>query len=611
MGNIAKMSTHLANMIAAGEVVEKPSSVVKELVENSIDAKATTIRVFLKEGGLKEIKVVDDGIGMDSSDVLLSFQPHATSKIKNEYDLSRILSLGFRGEAIASIAAVSKMQIISSLDGISGYQASYQAGVIKSSGEFCSNKGTTVIVENLFFNTPARLKYLKPAKNEFASISYLMDKIALAHPEIRFMLINDDKTYLSTTASNNSISLMGEIYGLEVAKSLIEKELIIDGVKAKLILVKPEIYRANKLEITLLVNGRYVKNHNITNAIIDGFRTYLPIGKYPIAVLYLEIDPLLIDVNVHPSKTEIKISNEEEIISKLIDVISTSLESTILIPTRNAYTIDNNKGYKKENIFELPRVEVKEEIINNSYILNENINQYNKYNISDEIEILKENNEEKIEKNNNEIIEEKSEEPIINNQTKIPYFEYIGQAFGTYLLFQNDEGLYLMDQHAAAERINYEKNYEILGKPNQPTIEPLIPIMLSLTKSESLFISEHLNEFEKIGFKLEEISPTDYIIRQIPLWANLDNAKDIIYKTFSLLIENKKVDIITFRDNIAKQISCKGSIKANHYLSKIEIDTLVENLKKCRNPYTCPHGRPTIIKFSCSDLEKMFERIQK
>ncbi len=610
MGNIAKMSTHLANMIAAGEVVEKPSSVVKELVENSIDAKATTIRVFLKEGGLKEIKVVDDGIGMDSSDVLLSFQPHATSKIKNEYDLSRILSLGFRGEAIASIAAVSKMQIISSLDGLSGYQASYQAGVIKSSGDICSNKGTTVIVENLFFNTPARLKYLKPAKNEFASISYLMDKIALAHPEIRFMLINDDKTYLSTTASNNNVSLMGEIYGLEVAKSLIEKEFIIDGVKAKLILVKPEIYRANKLEITLLVNGRYVKNHNITNAIIDGFRTYLPIGKYPIAVLYLEIDPLLVDVNVHPSKIEIKISNEDEIINKLITVITSALESTILIPTRNTYIVDSNKGYKKESIFTLPRVEVKDEKINNLHKFNENINQYNEVKISEERDILVENDfiDDKTENHENIEVPDKS---IIKNESKIPYFEYIGQAFGTYLLFQNDDGLYLMDQHAAAERINYEKNYELLGKPNQPTIELLIPIMLTLTKSESIFINEHLSDFGKIGFKLEEISPTDYIIRQIPLWANLDNAKDIIYKIFSLLIENKKVDIIIFRDNIAKQISCKGSIKANHYLSRIEIDTLVNNLKNCKNPYTCPHGRPTIIKFSCSDLEKMFERIQK
>ncbi|MDE7106601.1 MAG: DNA mismatch repair endonuclease MutL [Anaeroplasmataceae bacterium] len=597
MGKITKMSPHLANMIAAGEVVEKPSSVVKELVENAIDANAKNIRIFLQEGGLKEIKVVDDGEGMDEEDVRLAFLPHATSKIKTEYDLSRILSLGFRGEAIASIAAVSKMQILSSRDGKGGYQVTYQAGSMLSSGPIPSNKGTTVTVENLFFNTPARLKYLKPAKNELASITYLMDRIALAHPEIRFMLINDNKTYLSTTASNQISSLMGEIYGLDVAKSLLQESFVTDGVEAKLVLVKPEIYRANKLEITLLVNGRYVKNYNITNAIVEGFRTYLPIGKYPVVVLYLEIDPTLVDVNVHPSKTEVKISNEEQIILKLTEAIRKALESTILIPTRQVYTKDNNVGYERVNIFELPRTTVQEE----------------KKEAPAEPSISLEKEEPRF------ILKEeptpykpsaKAPEPEAEKQKKLPHFEYVGQIFGTYLIFQNEEGMYLMDQHAAAERINYEKNYELLGNVNQPTQELLVPILLNFTKSEALFIEEHLLEFEKIGFLLEPMSNQDYVLRQVPLWAKLDNAAEIIRKIFALLIENKKVDVITFRDSIAKQISCKGSIKANHALSRIEIDSLLEQLNQCKNPYTCPHGRPTIIKFSSTDLEKMFERIQ-
>lgn len=598
MGKITKMSPHLANMIAAGEVVEKPSSVVKELVENAIDAKAKNIRIFLQEGGLKEIKVVDDGEGMDEEDVRLAFLPHATSKIKTEYDLSRILSLGFRGEAIASIAAVSKMQILSSRDGKGGYQVTYQAGSMLSSGPIPSNKGTTVTVENLFFNTPARLKYLKPAKNELASITYLMDRIALAHPEIRFMLINDNRTYLSTTASNQISSLMGEIYGLEVAKSLLQESFITDGVEAKLVLVKPEIYRANKLEITLLVNGRYVKNYNITNAIVEGFRTYLPIGKYPVAVLYLEIDPTLVDVNVHPSKTEVKISNEEQIILKLAEAIKKALESTILIPTRQVYIKDNNVGYERVNIFELPRTKVQEESLS---IIETPV----------EPSILIEKEEPRI------ILKEESasyktstSEPKTEKTEKLPHFEYVGQIFGTYLIFQNEEGMYLMDQHAAAERINYEKNYELLGKVNQPTQELLVPILLNFTKSEALFIEEHLAEFEKIGFLLEPMSNQDYVLRQVPLWAKLDNAAEIIRKIFALLIENKKVDVITFRDSIAKQISCKGSIKANHALSRVEIDSLLEQLNQCKSPYTCPHGRPAIIKFSSTDLEKMFERIQ-
>ncbi len=579
------MPPHLANMIAAGEVVEKPSSVVKELVENAIDAKAKNIHIYLQEGGLKEIKVVDDGEGMDAEDVRLAFLPHATSKIKTEYDLTRILSLGFRGEAIASIAAVSKMQILSSMDGKGGYQVTYQAGGLVSSGPTPSNKGTTVIVENLFFNTPARLKYLKPAKNEFASISFLLDRLALAHQDIRFTLSNDNRTYLTTTASKNISALMGEIYGLEVAKSLLTQSFFTDGVEGKLILVKPEIYRANKLEITLIVNGRYVKNYNITNAIVEGFRTYLPIGKYPIAVVYLEIDPLLIDVNVHPSKTEIKISNEEQIISKLQECIPTLLETTVLIPTRKVYTKDNNLGYEKGNIFEIPRTTIQEEA---PVILEETKKEKPAFLLKEEPNFYQ-------------------PKPEIK---KLPYLEYVGQAFGTYLIFQNEEGIYLMDQHAAAERVNYEKYYEMLGDRNQPTQELLVPILLSFTKSEALFIEEHMKDFEGIGFILEPMSNQDYVIRQIPLWAKLDNATEIIRKIFALLIENKKVDVITFRDSIAKQISCKGSIKANHALSRVEIDALIKNLEACKNPYTCPHGRPTIIKFSSSDLEKMFERIQ-
>ncbi len=589
MGKISKMTPKLANMIAAGEVVERPSSVVKELVENAIDARALNISVFLKNGGIDEIKVIDDGEGMDSDDVKLAFLPHATSKIKTEYDLFRILSLGFRGEAIASIAAVSSMQIISSQDGLAGYQVTYQAGVKQSEGVISSNKGTTVIVDKLFFNTPARLKYLKPAKNELASISYLMDRIALAHPDIRFKLYNDDKLLLTTTASNKSMNLMGEIYGLEVAKKLIEASFIIDGVEANMVLVKPEVYRANKLEITLIINGRFVKNHALTNAIIEGYNTYLPIGKYPICVIYLHIDPLLVDVNVHPSKTEVKISIEEALAKRLATAINEELKKTMLIPNRkaaNAYL----DGYQRLNIFELPKVDF------SGLKLEEEKATYE----SDKKEESKENL----------IVENKVIESTIKASNKLPYLEYVGQAFGTYLIFQNSEGLYLIDQHAAAERVNYEKYYELLGKPNQPTTELLVPIMLSFTKSEVIYLENNLDEFAKLGFILEPISNQDYVIRQIPMWANLDTAEEIIRETFKMILEAKNISVIAFRDAMAKLISCKASIKANHTLNKLEIDALLANLNKCQNPYTCPHGRPTIIKFTTLELEKLFERVQ-
>ena len=327
MGKIVKMSPKLANLIAAGEVVERPSSVVKELVENSIDAKATSIKLYLKNGGIDEIKINDDGEGMDKDDVEAAFLPHATSKIKNEYDLQRIKTLGFRGEAIASIAEVSKMTIESSQDGIEGYMCYYKYGIRQEGKITNHNKGTTITVNSLFYNTPARLKYLKPAKTELSSIMFFIDRIAIAHPEIKFAIYSDEKIIFQTTGQNNDTNLMAEVYGKEVAKKLMTKEYVGEGYKVRLLFAKPEIYRSNKLEITMVCNGRYVKNYNITKAVVDGFSTYIPINKYPLGILYFDIDPLMVDVNVHPTKTEIKIANELDICIRLTNEIKDMLEA--------------------------------------------------------------------------------------------------------------------------------------------------------------------------------------------------------------------------------------------------------------------------------------------
>ena len=480
MGVISKMTPHLANMIAAGEVVERPSSVVKELVENAIDARATNIKIYLENGGLDYIKIVDDGCGMDSDDVCMAFLPHATSKIKTEYDLFRIKTLGFRGEAIASIASVSMMQIISSQNGNEGYQCTYKSGVKQNEGVTHSNKGTTVIVSNLFFNTPARLKYMKSAKSELASIMFLLDRIAMAHPDLRFCVYSDNKMIFQTTGSNDYKNLIGEIYGLEAAKNVLTHDYVSDGYKAKLILVKPSIYRSTKLEISMVCNGRYVKNYNITNAVIEGYQTYLPIGKYPIAILYFEIDPLLVDVNVHPSKTEIKISDEEDISKLLTLEIKKCLESAMHIPQREMPK-QPKQEYHKPSIFDeldlmLPKKKVFEEVKT----------EYNKVEAKNEavLDLDKKINEEFV-----SYIPpvEEEEKP----QPKIPYMEYVGSVFGTYLIFQNSEGMHLMDQHAAAERINYEKYYEILSNPNYPTTGLLVPFVLSFTKEEALYIEEN------------------------------------------------------------------------------------------------------------------------
>ena len=612
MGKIVKMSPKLANLIAAGEVVERPSSVVKELVENSIDAKATSIKLYLKNGGIDEIKINDDGEGMDKDDVEAAFLPHATSKIKNEYDLQRIKTLGFRGEAIASIAEVSKMTIESSQDGIEGYMCYYKYGIRQEGKITNHNKGTTITVNSLFYNTPARLKYLKPAKTELSSIMFFIDRIAIAHPEIKFAIYSDEKMIFQTTGQNNDTNLMAEVYGKEVAKKLMTKEYVGEGYKVRLLFAKPEIYRSNKLEITMVCNGRYVKNYNITKAVVDGFSTYIPINKYPLGILYFDIDPLMVDVNVHPTKTEIKIANELDICIRLTNEIKDMLEAYRHIPERE---LSAKKGYVKESIFntalfeeatvypnDLTNTEIKENIISKPTI--KPVSEKPKEKLNTEIiKEVKESNDRTV----MDIIKDNTEVII---ERKIPYMEYVAEIFGTYLIFQNDDGMYLVDQHAAAERVNYEYYYEILANPKFPTTDMLIPDVLTFSKAESLFIQDHLDDFKNIGFTLEQIGLCDFALRTIPLWIKDSNSNDAVYDILSMMISNQKIDIMYFRDYITKQISCKASIKANHRISKDEVDTLMKRLNQCKNPFTCPHGRPTMIKLTVSDLEKMFERIQ-
>ena len=597
MGNILKMSPKLASLIQAGEVVERPASVVKELVENAIDAKASNIVISLTNGGLEEIVVTDDGIGMDKDDVLMSFIPHATSKIKSEYDLNRILTLGFRGEAIASIAMVSKMTITSSQDGISGYFATYKSGIKDSEGVCNHNIGTTVSVSNLFYNTPARLKYMKSGKKELASIMFLIDRIAMGCKNIRFQVYSDQRLIFQTSGKNQAKDLVFELYGMDAAKNVMEFEYTEDGYSCNMILVKPQVYRSNKLEITLILNGRYVKNYNITEAIIKGFQTYLPIGKYPIVIAYFNVDPQLVDVNVHPNKIEVKIANEESICNTITGKIDEKLKESNHIPTRE---INNNVGYQRTNIFSFNTNELDEEIEpKNNIIIEPKENKDFSYTIPKETKV------EPL------VLKEEIKYEVKEEIKKLPDFEYVGSVFGTYLIFQNQEGMYLMDQHAAAERINYEKFYEVLGNPEQPKTELLVPVVVSFTKMEAIYVEENMEAFNKIGFELEAIGELDYRITVIPLWAKIDNLEEIIYDILSNMIESRKIDVMYFRDHIAKQIACKASIKANHTISTTEVLALVENLKKCKNPYTCPHGRPTIIRFSLKELEEMFERIQK
>ena len=642
MGKIVQLDTHLANMIAAGEVVERPSSVVKELVENAIDAGSTSITINLLESGTKLIEVIDNGCGMSMEDAKLCFERHATSKIKNEYDLFRIATLGFRGEAIPSIASVSKFSLYTS-DGNEATNVNYNAGKLVSVTPCAMNRGTKIDVENLFFNVPARLKYLRSLKTELNSISYLISKFILANPKLSFKLTNDGKVIYKTTGTDDLVEVFGELYGLNVARNLLTDSWQSEGYKLEATIGKNMISRSNNMEITTIINGRFIRSSVISDAVVQAYRTLIPEGRYPIALIRIDIDPLLIDVNVHPSKMTIKIANEREIGSLITSRLRSLLEANNLIP--DADTNIHQEGYKKESLF-TPTMEVKEELVLNKDSINEEkeihyndakpsfneklLNENNKIFSFKDLNNANENNDFSFKDLNNanenndfsfkDLEKDEKKDEVISNVTldplsmkysekRLPKLNYIGQIHGTYLIFEAIDGMYIMDQHAAAERINYEYYYNIMANPPKERIQMLVPLNVELTKEEFEKCEELIEQFNELGFRLEPSGPQSYFIREIPTWVHLEDADELIHDLLADFKENLKEDIMRYRDWLSKQISCKASIKANHTITEKEVLVLVERLSKCNAPFTCPHGRPTIVRYTKLDLEKMFMRV--
>lgn len=629
MSKIVQLDTHLANMIAAGEVVEKPSSVVKELVENSIDAGASQITINLQESGTKLIEVIDNGSGMSEEDAKMCFSRHATSKIKNQYDLFRISTLGFRGEAIPSIASVSKFSLFTS-DGNESTNVNYNAGKLVSVLPCAMNRGTKIVVENLFFNVPARLKYLKSLKSELGSITFLISKFILANPGLSFTLTNDKKVIYKTNGSNDIVEVFGELYGLNVARNLVTDSFKEEGYAVNLTCGKNMISRSNKLELTTIVNGRFVKSNVINDAVCEAYKTLIPEGRYPIALINITIDPLLIDVNVHPSKMTIKIANEREMASLLTSHIRKILISDNLIPDaveQDGYkkasllndlneAIDFNKigaGEKIQKVSSDVVNEPKEETFSFASLIKgkeneeETSNQLNEEKSNYNIESLKIVNDEDVKDIDSTL--ETIPLAMRKSNDRIPNLNYIGQIHGTYLIFESEDGMYIMDQHAAAERINYEYYYNVLANPKNERIQLLVSENVELTKFEYDKMADLIPNFESLGFKLEPSGPQSYFVREIPTWVRLEDVSDFIHNLINDFKNNFNLQVMSYRDYISKQISCKASIKANHIISKEEVVALVKRLRECNNPFTCPHGRPTIIRYSKKDLEKMFMRI--
>lgn len=578
MAVIKLMDEILANKIAAGEVVERCSSVVKELVENSIDAKATLIKVDLKESGVSEIKVTDDGVGMDKEDALMAFNRHATSKILDEADLYHIHTLGFRGEALASIASVSIVDIETSR-GDYGTSVHIEGGKVLSVSSSSARKGTVMSVKNLFYNTPARLKHLKSLYTELSNIIDYMNKIALSNPSIRFIVTNDSKELMRTDGRGDLLKCIKDIYGLNVAKKMIHIENSNNDYDISGYISLPEVYRSNRNSIVTIVNGRIVRNTEVNRMINESYHSYKPDNYYPIVVINISVDTSLVDVNIHPTKMDIKFGNIEDLLSLINSTIKNALRPKTLIPHIEDVKVKEKKYDEIKLDFDTPVVSDIDTnyVVNNDYIIN---NDY----ASDVI-----------------VHEDVS--------THLPILEPVGLVFGTYIICQNENGMYLIDQHAAKERINYEIIKEKLSNPKAESKNMLIPLTLEYTSAEYIILKENFEFLRSLNFDIDEFGINSVIIKAHPVWLPIGNENNSIKKIIELVIEKEKnFDLSKFNDHLAATMACKMSIKANTSITLIEAANLIDDLRKCKNPFNCPHGRPTVVFYSKSDLEKMFKR---
>ncbi len=606
MAKIKLMDEILANKIAAGEVVERCSSVVKELVENSIDAGSTEIKVDLLESGTKEIKVTDNGSGMEEDDALLAFSRHATSKLTSEDDLYHINTLGFRGEALASIASVSDIQLKTSTGNI-GTIVHLSGGKLVNKSKGDARKGTTITVSNLFYNTPARLKHLKSLYAELAFIIEYMNKLALSHPDIRFCLSNNGNNILRTDGNNNLLKTISDIYGIDVVKKMIEvnasdDDYVIDG-----FISLPEVHRSSRNHMITIVNGRIVKNNDLNRVINDSYHSYKPDNRYPIVVLNIKLDPSLVDVNVHPTKMDVKFSKFEELKNLISQMIKSAIANKNLIP--NVDIDMSEEVYLNEQFlstFEEPDVSSKEpEVVPKEKPKYEDIT-LNLERVQEDTPYTKEVYSEDASEDNTHL------KDLIKKQEeteKMPELYPVGVVHGTYIICENEKGMYLIDQHAAKERINYEIVKESLASKSVKAIPMLFPLTIELTSNEFIILKQNMDILTNMGFVIEEFGLNSLIIKMHPTWLPKNNEEEAIKKIIDLVIEKEKdFDLSKFNDLVAATMACKMSIKANDRITTEEMENLINDLRKCHNPYNCPHGRPTIIFYSNYDLEKLFKR---
>lgn len=590
MSKIKVMDELLSNKIAAGEVVERCVSIVKELVENAIDAGSSEIKIELKEAGLREIKVTDNGCGMDKSDALLAFQRHATSKLYTDDDLFNIRSLGFRGEALPSIASVSEV-ILKTCQEDTGVLVHIKGGKIVEN-TFCeARKGTSITVSNLFYNTPARLKHLSSINAELANVIDYVNKMALSYANIKFILLNDERELLNTDGSGNLLKVIRNIYGIDVTKKMIEISSSNDDYEIYGYISLPEVNRSSRNYMTTLVNGRVIRNSILNKVINDSYSNYKEDTRYPIVVIEITTDPALIDVNIHPSKMDIKFSNFEDLKELIRTTIISAIKNKLLIPKIEVKKEEREVNYENLTL----NLERTDSSVNDSVVDAEYKNR-----LTDLVNFNYDSS--------NEVIEEYIEEvPEENN--KLPELYPVGLALGTYIVCQNETGVYLIDQHAAAERVNYEKMSYLLSHPNENTISSLIPFVIELPQNDYLILKQNFNILDNLRIGYEEFGSNSLRIISHPTWFPTGREVECMNKIIELILNKEKdFSLEKFNDNLAKMVSCKMSVKGNTNISNDTMESIINNLRKCNNPFNCPHGRPTIIHFTTYELERMFKR---
>ncbi len=628
VGKIVKLDEFLSNKIAAGEVVERPASIVKELVENSVDADSTQIHIEVEEGGLQKIRIVDNGDGIAADDCLLAFHRHATSKIRTDKDLFRIKTLGFRGEALPSIASVSHLQLKTCTGTGAGTNVVVEGGKIVENSPSSSRKGTEITVTNLFYNTPARLKYLKTIHTELGNITDIVYRLALANPTISFRLDHNGKKVFLSNGNGDLKQVIAAIYGINIAKQMVYLEASSLDFKISGYVCKPEVTRATRQYMSTFINHRFIKNFPLTKAIQDGYHTLLPIGRYPIVVLQIEMDPLLIDVNVHPSKLEVRLSKEDELNKLVTETVKSTFKQVQLIPEVKKPSIEKQKSEQisfslqhapisddSDHVSSIPNVltdqkpKQQSRVQAEASVLRETFNRVDEGTTFSPTQNPQENNAEDEYIDVEDVKVAHGETDIESFENRVPVLYPIGQMHGTYILAQNENGLYILDQHAAQERIKYEYFREKVAEDKKELQDLIVPITFEFTSAEVDRIKMNDDALKELGIFMEPFGQQSFIVRSHPTWFPSGMEEELIKEIVEEVMNGNKVTLRKFREEAAILMSCKAAIKANRYLRNDEMFSLLETLRKCEDPFTCPHGRPIFIHFTTYEMEKMFKRI--